>query len=650
MTESRRILLGACALFVAVLAAYGPALHAGFIWDDQAHVTANRNLDDLAGLRAIWLDPGARTGAYAIQYYPVVHTVFWVARRLWGLNPVGYHLLNILLHALNAVLLWGVLRRLRVRGAFFAVVLFALHPVQVESVAWITELKNVLSGTFYFLAMGSYLDFAGCRERKGRYADALVFSVLALLSKSVTATLPAALLVILWWKDGRITRRDAWALLPFFALGAAAGLHTAWIEHARVGAQGPAWDLSWAGRVLVAGRALWFYAGKLILPVKLTFIYPRWAIDAAAPAAWVFPLSAAALVVTLWISRDRIGRGPLAAVLLFAGTLFPALGFLNVYPMQFSFVADHFQYLACAALFALFAAAVWRFPARAPLAAALAVGLGALGWHQAWIYRDLETLWRDTIAKNPACWMAHVNLGKLLSDRGDSAGAVEEYLRGLEIWPGDAGARNNLGLELLRAGQVDAAIAQFREAARLWPNYPDPLYHLGGALVRKGDAEGARAAFECAVLCRPDFTAARLELAAVLHRLGRDPEAIGHARESARRSPGDPVALNAAAWMLATRAGATDAEAREAVERAEEACRISERRHPGFLDTLAAAYAAAGDFERAAATAKEALALVGDAPAGRTLKTELESRLKLYAARRPYCEPAPAGKPAAPKR
>ncbi|MBU0640698.1 MAG: hypothetical protein KKB50_17685 [Planctomycetes bacterium] len=260
----RNLLLGVV-LVAATLAAYVPAMRGGFIWDDDYYVSDNQTLRTTDGLRRIWLEPGA-----VPQYYPLVHTTYWVEYRLWQDWAPGYHAVNVVLHALSALLVATALRRLQVPGAWFAALLFALHPVHVESVAWITERKNVLSGLFYLLAVLAYCRFANLDSnpaRPGRcwgcYTLALALFLCALLSKTVTASLPAALLLLIWWKRGRIGGRDIAPLVPFFALGIALGLVTVWMEKHHVGAQGELWHLALAERLLVAGRAAWFYAGKL---------------------------------------------------------------------------------------------------------------------------------------------------------------------------------------------------------------------------------------------------------------------------------------------------------------------------------------------------------------------------------------------------
>ena len=331
--------LAAAVLAVAVFLAYQPCWQGGFLWDDDAHVTAPA-LRSWQGLWRIWSDVGA-----TVQYYPLLHTAFWLEHRLWGDAVLGYHLLNVALHCLAAFLAWAVLRRLKVPGAPLAAAVFALHPVHVESVAWIAEQKNTLSAVFYLAAMLAYLRFDRSRKVPA-YLGAFGLFVLALLTKTVTATLPGALLVVFWWQRGRLSwRRDVLPLVPFLLVGAGMGLITTWweLEHNRC--VGPEFHMTWMQRSLLAGRAVWFHAGKLFWPEPLIFIYPRWRLDPAAAWQYAFPLAAVALLAALWALRRRT-RGPLAAALFFGGTLFPTLGFFNLYTFRYTYVANHYQYLA----------------------------------------------------------------------------------------------------------------------------------------------------------------------------------------------------------------------------------------------------------------------------------------------------------------
>ncbi len=563
--------IGLGALVVgATLLAYLPALPGDFIWNDSDYVTAPA-LRSFEGLGLIWSRPGATQ-----QYYPLLHSAFWVQHRIFGDHPLGYHILTLLLHAGGAVLFALILRRLldnevgpstlfrafdsapvaagqerrRYAGVeWLAALLFALHPVHVESVAWITEEKNTLSLVFYLAAALVYLQFDEHRRSRA-YVGALLLFVCSLGCKTVTATLPAALLVVFWWKRGRLEwRRDVLPLLPWFAAGAAGGLFSSWVERTYVGAQGADFHLSAAGRVLVAGRAIWFYLGKLAWPFGLNFVYPRWPVDAGVWWQWLFPLGAVGLGVALWMLRRRT-RAPLAAFLLFAGSLFPVLGFVNLYGALYSWVWDHWQYLADLAPLALAAAGlvrVWNWLAGRLAwsglvpATALAVLLGALTWAHCGMFHDDQTLYRTTLARNPGCWMAHNNLGLLLMDLpGRLPDAVAEYEEALRLQPESAEAHDNLGAAWARMpGRLNEAIAQYEVALRLQPDFADAHNNLGSALAKvPGRLKDAIAQHEEALRLRPDFAGAHNNLGNALAQMpGQLNEAIAQYEEALRLQP-----------------------------------------------------------------------------------------------------------------
>jgi len=582
--------LGRCALPVAAglllvvmtVAAYAPVLHAGFIWDDDAYVTANPTLRNLDGLRRIWLEPGSIP-----QYYPLTFTSFWIEYHLWGLRPFGYHLVNIILHALNALLVWQVFLRLRVPAAWFAAAVFALHPMHVESVAWVTERKNILSGLLALSAlliclrrlaggsaaattltpnpspkMGegepphSPLPFSergvGGGGEKATYLAVYVLFLGALLSKSVTCTLPAVLLILAWWK-GTLNRRTLCRLVPLGVVGAGMAAMTVWMERHHVGAEGQDWSLSFVERFLVAGRALWFYPRTLLWPHGLTFIYPRWAIDAHAWWQYLFPAAAVAVLACLYATRRWIGKGPSTATLCYAGMLLPALGFFNVYPMRYSFVADHFAYLPSLALIALAAAIGAQLVERAGSASrALSLGggaavlllLGTLTARQCTIYHDLRSLWTDTLSKNPACWMAHNNLAMLLAGEGHRDEAIAHYQEAVRLKPDFAEAHSNLGVALVEQGKIEDSIAQFQDALRWKPDDAQADSNLGNVLQMQGRLAEAVGRYEEALRLQPTNADAHNNLGIALLAQGKRKEAIVHFGEALRLNPNSIQARN----------------------------------------------------------------------------------------------------------
>ena len=621
-TGGKETALWAALIVVMTFVAYVPALQGGFVWDDDAYVTRNATLRDLEGLRRIWLEPTSFP-----QYYPLVFTTFWLEYHLWGLDPFGFHVTNVLLHASSAVLLWLLLRRLGVPGAWLAAAIFALHPVEAESVAWVTERKNVLSGLFYLAAFHAYWSFAdgeapahpaSRRNRWAMYAASVLLFACALLAKTVTGSLPAALLLASCWKRGRVRAREVLALVPLVLVGVASGLNTAWMEKHVVGAQGTEWTLTFVERCCIAGRALWFYAAKIVWPYPLTFVYPRWHVD---PSVWwqvLLPVAAVAVVVALWCLRRRIGRGPLAATLFFAGTLFPALGFFDFYPMRYSFVADHFQYLASIGLVTLLAALATRVAGRqrevgSVAAAVLLVTLGAFTWRQGAIYANLETLWRDTVAKNPDAALAHNNLGLILDGRDRVDEAVAHYREALRVKPDFVEAQSNMGAALIHLGRLDEAIVHLQEAVRIDPGFADAYFNLGIASDAQGNLAGAIAAYAAALEHRPNFASAQLGLGLVYARQGQDKQAVEAFHAALRMRPDWPEAETSLAWILATHPDATLRNGTEAVQLAERACQQTNHGNVGALDTLAAAYAEVGRFQEAVQTAESALQIAQSA-------------------------------------
>lgn len=588
----RSLLWVYAALLLTTLVIYAPVWHGGPLWDDDAHLT-RVDLRSLSGLWRIWFDVGATQ-----QYYPIAHSAFWFMHALWGDATLGYHLVNIVLHATSAWLIVVLLQRLKVPGAILAGLLFAVHPVHVESVAWMTELKNTLSGVLYLLAAHAYLRFDVDRQSRN-YAIALALFVCALLTKSVTASLPAALLVVFWWQRGRLRwQQDATPLLPFFATGIAAGLFTAWVERTQIGAEGAAFQLSLVDRGVIAGHAIWFYLAKLFWPADLIFVYPRWPMPAPA-AQLLYPLAAAALVAGAWALRSR-ARGPVAALLFFAGTLVPALGFVNVYPFIYSFVADHFQYLASVGVIALvasgwtIAARRWMAEPQALVAAAVVVcvPLAGLTFQQSRQYADAETLYKTTLARNPGAWMAHINLGYVYLKQQRSELAIAETREALRIKPDLPQAQNNLGTALLDLGRVDEAVAAFREANRMKPADAEAARNLALALQRSGDAQQDQGDVAAAIQTYTEsirFDANNPEthhnLGSAFARSGRWDDAIAEYLETLRLNPTSARAVRNLARAHNSR-GIDLAEARkfvEAVADFSEAVRLD----PQFVDARA---------------------------------------------------------------
>jgi len=599
--ESRRWLwhrhwLAALFLVAMIVTAYARARSGGFIWDDESHLTQNPCIVGPLGLKEIW------TSTRAV-YYPLVLTSFWGLHKLVGLSPSPYHILNVLMHAGSAVLLWRVLRQLAVRGAWLGAALWALHPVMVQSVAWITELKNTQSCLFYLLSILCFLKFdteSQPSRRWWRFGGAVLFFILAITSKPSTVMLPVVLALCVWWRKGRIRRRDVVALVPFTLISALASVWTIWEQKFHAGAVGAEWAQRWPERIIVAGRAIWFYLGKLVWPHPLVFIYPRWEINSAQLTAYLPLLAALAALAALWLIRGKWSRPVFFAAAYFVISLFPVLGFFSVYFFRYSFVSDHFQYLASMGPLALAGAGIasligrlpselasntdatqfsagntvatrWTYFLGAAVIGLLLLMLGVLTWRQSAIYHDVVTLYTATLAKNPGCWMAHYNLGialhdqgetdqaithyrqaialrsnyaeahynlgRLLAEKGEFSDAITHYEKALAINPADAEAHNNLGATLFQSGRIDDAIPHYQKALEIQPNYAAASCNLANALLSKGDTDGAIGYYLAGLALSPNQADAQYNLATALLRKGRTDEAIVHYKKTLELRP-----------------------------------------------------------------------------------------------------------------
>jgi protein O-mannosyl-transferase len=639
----RRACLPAGLLVALTLAAYAPALRAGFVWDDDVYVTANPHHEDPAGLRDIWLRPRGILAAYPGRgidaLIPLTFTTLWVEHRLWGVEPLGYHAVNVALHALAAVLLWCLLRRLRVPGAWLAAALFAVHPVMVESVAWVAELKNVQSGVLALLCLLAVFRFAppedgegGAGGRRRRYLLlALLLFAAALLSKSAVVALPVVVALVIWWKRGRVRPGDLVVVAPMLAMSAAIGLLTLFAEKPTGAAGGGAWEAGVLERALVAGRALWFYVGKLLWPVGLSSIYPRWEVDASAAWQALFPLAAVVALAALWLLRKRWGRGPLAAALCFTALVAPTTGLFAVNYHLYSFVADHFQYHAAPALLALLAAglaALWgRAAGAAPrwtaavACAVLLLGLGAMTFRHAQTFASEKARCLGTIAKNPTAWLAHNNLGVALNAEGNARAAVEHFRTALRLRPGYAEAHNNLGVALVALGELEEAAEAYGAALSIRPDYAAAHNNLGAVLASAGKLREAIPHYREAVRIRPDYAEARTNLGRALLAVGETDEAFRQYREALRARPGYAEAHNDLGLALAA-----TGKPGEAVEAYREALRLK----PDYAEAannLGAALASAGEPEEAIRQFETALRIRPDyAEARNNLGRTLASR------------------------
>ena len=531
------------ALFLLVAVFYFPATRAGFVWDDIIVATSTA-VSSWSGLWQLWFETDTTyhpDNTAEGHFWPIVYTTFWLEHKLWGFAPLGYHLTNLLLHFANCWLIWRLLRRLAVPGAWLAAAVFAAHPVHVEAVVWVIARKDLLSTLFYLLAALAWLRHLDA-PAPWRHVGALAAYAAAILSKTIAASLPVALLAACWWRNGRVTGGDVARLLPFFALGLALGLHDTLFYQARESA---AFDYSIFDRALIASRALWFYLGKLLWPVDLAVIYPRWEIDAAAPAAWLWPAALLAAAALLWRFRRRLGGGPPAGALFFAVTLAPALGLVDNTYMQWSFVADRYQYLASLGVIAVLAglathamrdsAGAARFGAHGA-AGVLLLTLGVLSWRQAGVYEDNIVFNSHIVALNPSARDAHLNLGAALSDAGRHEEALAAAREAIKLRPDAPRPYANAGRALIDLGRHDEAEQVLRRGiANATGNrgmsnrvYADAslTLNLAAALERQERFDESLAAYDELLAAEPDHGAGLIGRGGLLLRMGRAGETL----------------------------------------------------------------------------------------------------------------------------
>lgn len=584
-------------LIFAVLS-YGRVIGCGFIWDDDDYVWQNPVLRSWGGLWQIWFEPTSLP-----QYYPLVHTSFWLEANLFGLPPagasrelanqwaVGYHLVNVTLHAVSAFILFRLGKKLQLPGILFAALWFLVHPVHVESVAWVTERKNVLSLLCYLLAAERWLRWHDDQSNRS-YLIGSFWLLGALWSKTVVASLPAALLIVIWWRDGKLTKRATVGAIPWFVVGAALGCFTVYLEATHVGASNAPWQLVGFERILVAGGACWFYLGSLFWPFDTCFNYLRWELDPPSTLLYLAPILALLAVTVTWMLLARIGRGPLAVLLLFGGTLVPAIGFFDVYPFRYSFVADHFQYHASVAVLVATAAMLHGL-LTTRLGATVTTSIAAL-----WLlllsftsmgllsqYKDFKTLWADTLAKNPNSTLALTNLGGLATEARDfnsardyltkcialddtsneaivSLGIVEQlegnlaeakilYERGIQLKPNASKARNNLAVLQLELGDTNSAIRLARRAVEIDPEFYEGHVTLGWALTKAKQWQSAMVELEWVLQRTPTALQPRRNLAECMLGLKRPSKAAAQALAALKSAPRDVSVQQLAAKMLA---------------------------------------------------------------------------------------------------
>jgi tetratricopeptide (TPR) repeat protein len=597
-------------LFAAVVVVYLPVWRAGYLWDDDIVLTGNPCMAGIAGLKDIWTSGAA-------DICPLTLSTFWIEHALWGFAPLPYHVVNVLLHGGGAIALWRVLRALRIPGAWLGAALWALHPVQVESVAWIAEMKNTESGLFYLLAILFFLRDLKT-ERGVNYGASLLFAAMAMASKSSTVVLPVVLVLCVWWMEGRVSRTRVLKIAPMFLFSLAAGLVSIWTQ-----TQNAAGDISsphsWPERFVIAGGAIWFYLGKLIWPHPLLVVYPQWKVEAGAWFSYLPLLCVFAILFGFWFWRGAWSRPWLFAWAYFLVALLPVLGLVHMNFQDQSFVADHFQYLASMGPLALLAAGGVGLGRKLELewvpmvigGAALGI-VGCLSWARATVFQNEDALWSNTLATNPNTWVGQNNFGAVLVEKGDLEGAIRRFRKALELNPHYVIANNDLGIVLERVGKpeearaeyekairiepsygvsydnlghilfsegkVDEAIAAYRKAVMLNPGDAEGINNLGNALFQKGDVDEAMGDFQKALKLAPDLGVAHTNLGNAFFRKGLYAQAIDEYKKSIKSAPNDAEVHNILGIAL-VQTGRLN----EAIEQFQAAVNIN----PGYHDAVA---------------------------------------------------------------
>jgi tetratricopeptide (TPR) repeat protein len=697
MVKQRQVLFFiSIALAASTLIAYEPVRLNGFIsFDDSAYIVENDHVKSgLTPRNLMW----AFTKIRAFNWHPLTWISHMLDCQIYGLNPMGHHLTSLLFHVINALLLFLVLNRMTgsMWPSVFVAALFALHPLHVESVAWAAERKDVLSAFFWILSMLAYVRYVE-RPNIARYLLIILAFCLGLMAKQMLVTLPFVLLLLDYWPLGRLgvkkrsfsgsnvaaisVRRCILEKVPLLILSAIAATIVYVVQQLTGTVRSFAeYPLTWRIENALVSYAV--YIGKMFWPCHLAIFYPHPDGDLS---AWQVTTAIFLLAIITLIAISKRKQCPYLIVgwLWYLGTLLPVIGLVQVGLQAY---ADRYTYIP---LIGLFIAVAWGIPdvvcrlkyrkkILSLSAAVLLAVLGVMTWVQVGQWRSDIVLYKHAATVVRDNWWAHNNLGIAYYYKGELDKASEHFAEALRIRPtfqsalsgmgavllakGEldkaikylrdalqfkpdspgadvyvAQAHANLGVALAKKGMLDEAIEHYLEALRIRPDLYNVYRNLGTVLSQKGETAKAAEYFAEAVRLKPDYIIARAQLGYSLVKLGKIESAIENYQKILQYQSDNPEALNALAWIWATNEKVEFQNPIRAVEFAQKACELSNYEHPGVLDTLAAAYAAAGNFPEAVKTAEKAIKSAEDAN-DKKLAEEIGKRLELYKAGQPYHE------------
>jgi Flp pilus assembly protein TadD len=618
-------------------------------YDDNVYVYDNPNIQSGFTADSIkWAFAAGRSG----NWLPLTWLSYMLDWELWGSNSAGYHITNLIFHIANTLLLFIVLVQMTkaLWQSVFVAALFALHPLHVESVAWIAERKDVLSTFFWMLTMWAYLRFVS-RPNRANYLLVILFFALGLMSKPMVVTLPFVLLLLDYWPLGRIpdkqagsrsviARRLIYEKVPLFILSAASCVVALLAQR---GGQAVMPTALVPAKILIANALVSYaaYIGKMFWPSRLAVFYPYpvWSLTVWSGVAPLLLLLAISAVVILHAGRRRY---LLTGWLWYLGTLLPVIGLVQVGSQS---MADRYTYVPLVGLFIIIA---WGSPDLLGKLRYKRVALGVCGLSaaaalsicthfQLRYWQNNVTLFQHAAEVTQKNHIAHLHLAEALYRRGRLPQAVQEFKKFVTIIPDDPNVLNKLGATLLQEGKLDEGSVWLEKALQIDPNYADAHANLGYALRLQGNLDGALVQLEEAVRLNPELPAPHFHLGHVLARMGRTKQAVAQFEEALRLMPDSAQCMNDLAWFLATAGSADVRDADRATELARRACELTAYKKPDLLDTLAAAYAADGKFSKAIETSEKALELC-NLPEQNALKEQISSRLTLYNKDRPYIE------------